>query len=464
MTEPPFVSIVIVNYNGAHYLPTCLESLEQQNYPRDHFETIVSDNGSVDSSIKLLEEKYPWVKIIQNKKNLGFSKGNNRAIKQAQGEMLVLLNNDTAPEPGWLSQLVSTALNYPDAGIITGHLLLFYDELDVQLETTLAQSSGGSHNPGIRIYAVESGTPRGVPQYLEGFYGWEVDRNGQRYRRCQDKAVLGIPVPLKTGDVNVMLSLSGHQMTEPQVTLNIKIGSRVLTKFKISKSGQDKYEFILPENERHLAVPIEQNTGSIIFTNGMGRDRGTFSKNNEVFYEKEHGQYSHIEEVFAGCGASLLIRRAVIKEIGFLDESFFMYYEDTDLCWRARLRGWSVLYSPGARIRHIHCGTTTEWSPFFQYLTERNRLAMVFKNGAKLQVIRTWGGFIIKSFRNGLDMLSKIIQRQIDWRRNAKMMLIDAHVLITLFWWLPRLIFQRINIQTTKKVSQTLLEKWFLEP
>ncbi len=104
--------------------------------------------------------------------------------------------------------------------------------------------------------------------------------------------------------------------------------------------------------------------------------------NNEALFEFDQGQYSNVEQVFAGCGAGMLLRNEMLTDIGLLDDSFFMYYEDIDLCWRARLRNWIVLYAPKAIVRHIHCGTMSEWSPLFQCFTERNRLAMVFKNGS----------------------------------------------------------------------------------
>ena len=115
-----------------------------------------------------------------------------------------------------------------------------------------------------------------------------------------------------------------------------------------------------------------------MFRSGSGRDRGTYVKEAEVFFETDTGQYGDIEEVFAGCGASLLLRKTMLNEIGLFDEKFFMYYEDVDLSWRAWIGGWKVLYAPDAICKHIHCGTTKEWSPFFVFLTERNRLATGF--------------------------------------------------------------------------------------
>ena len=78
---------------------------------------------------------------------------------------------------------------------------------------------------------------------------------------------------------------------------------------------------------------------------------------------------------FAGCGA-LAVALHSLRDMGLTQPSSCI--EDIDLCWRMRLRGWSVIYDPAAMIRH-HSGTTKIWSPFFLYLIERNRLAMVLK-------------------------------------------------------------------------------------
>ena len=77
--ELPFVSVIVLNYNGAHFLPTCLDALRLQTYPAERFEVIVTDNGSTDNSLPLLKRDYPWVRILENGRNLGFSLANNAA-------------------------------------------------------------------------------------------------------------------------------------------------------------------------------------------------------------------------------------------------------------------------------------------------------------------------------------------------------------------------------------------------
>jgi len=89
----PVLSIVIVNYNGLHFLPNCIASL--QDHVPGTFEVIVVDNASQDGSLEWLKDNHPWVKLIRSSQNLGFTRGNNLGARAASGEYLLLLNNDT---------------------------------------------------------------------------------------------------------------------------------------------------------------------------------------------------------------------------------------------------------------------------------------------------------------------------------------------------------------------------------
>jgi GT2 family glycosyltransferase len=68
---------------------------------------------------------------------------------------------------------------------------------------------------------------------------------------------------------------------------------------------------------------------------------------------EQPGQEEEPIEVFGPCAGAALYRRAVLEEIGLLDEDFFAYLEDVDLAWRARPAGWRALYVPAARVYHI---------------------------------------------------------------------------------------------------------------
>jgi GT2 family glycosyltransferase len=90
------LSIVIVNYNVKHFLKQCLNSIANSHgYHPEQIEVWVVDNASIDRSVEMLSEEFPWVKTIANTENVGFSKANNQAIRKAMGDYILLLNPDT---------------------------------------------------------------------------------------------------------------------------------------------------------------------------------------------------------------------------------------------------------------------------------------------------------------------------------------------------------------------------------
>lgn len=85
-------------------------------------------------------------------------------------------------------------------------------------------------------------------------------------------------------------------------------------------------------------------------------------------------------EVFGPCAGAALYKREMLEDVGLFDETFFMYLEDVDLAWRARLRGWRCLYVPTAQVYHVHSGTSVEGSTFKNHLLARNKVWTTIKN------------------------------------------------------------------------------------
>jgi len=111
----PKVSIVILNFNGKEYLKNCFNSLKNQTFL--NYEVIMVDNASTDGSVEYVKRDFPWVKIIQNERNLGFAEGNNIGAKHASGDYIVFLNNDAEVHSRWLEELVRIANSDPSVGI-----------------------------------------------------------------------------------------------------------------------------------------------------------------------------------------------------------------------------------------------------------------------------------------------------------------------------------------------------------
>jgi len=100
----PKAAIVILNWNGSHYLKKFLPSVLETTY--SEFEVIVADNGSTDDSLVFLEKNYPHIRILKFPFNYGFAKGYNEALKQVVADYYILLNSDVEVKPGWLNPMI----------------------------------------------------------------------------------------------------------------------------------------------------------------------------------------------------------------------------------------------------------------------------------------------------------------------------------------------------------------------
>lgn len=104
------VAIIIVTWNGRHFLEKCLPSLKKLDYPSSKVKTIIVDNGSRDGTIAWLKENYPEIRVVKNKTNVGFAKSNNQGIRLALRDRKVkyvfTLNNDTEADTGMLKNSV----------------------------------------------------------------------------------------------------------------------------------------------------------------------------------------------------------------------------------------------------------------------------------------------------------------------------------------------------------------------
>ena len=119
------VTVVIPNWNGERFLETCLGSLREQTFK--DFTTVLVDNGSEDSSVKLVSKDFPEVEVVSIGENRGFSVAVNAGILASDTELVALLNNDTEQEPGWLEALVEASDANREAGFFASKLVDFGD-------------------------------------------------------------------------------------------------------------------------------------------------------------------------------------------------------------------------------------------------------------------------------------------------------------------------------------------------
>jgi predicted lipopolysaccharide heptosyltransferase III len=118
---PPKMSIVIVSYNTVDMLFRCLRSIHTQNGVTH--EVIVVDNASQDGSIEMIRRSFPWVRLIRNRRNLGFARANNQALPYCSGEYIYFLNPDTEVHAGGLQHMIEYMDLHPDVGLAGTHIL-----------------------------------------------------------------------------------------------------------------------------------------------------------------------------------------------------------------------------------------------------------------------------------------------------------------------------------------------------
>ncbi|MGB5969157.1 MAG: glycosyltransferase family 2 protein [Spirulinaceae cyanobacterium] len=226
LNQLPFVSIIIINYNGAEVILNCLESL-YSNLKQVAYEVIVVDNASQDGSPESIVQQFPQVTLLPQKRNLGFGSANNIGVQQAQGEFLFLLNSDTIITADILPRLIAKLNQSPLTGIVGPQLL----------------------NP-------------------DGSFQFSVSKE---------------------------ISILGEFQTLQQV-----------------------------KQYRNLAT--RPNVAKI---------------------------YNQEQNVDIVVGAAMLMRRSLFKEVGGFDQSFFMYFEESDLCKRVGNLGYSILYIPEVSLIHL---------------------------------------------------------------------------------------------------------------
>jgi GT2 family glycosyltransferase len=171
-------SVIIPNWNGAHHLEECLDSLLAQTYPQ--VEIIVVDNASTDDSLSLLAA-YPPVKVLPQARNLGFTGACNAGLHAAGGDILVLLNNDTAVNPGWIEAVVRAFEHHPEAGIVASKMLLYDRRTVFHTAGDYVTVDGLAHNRG--VWQEDTG------QYDHPAYVFSACGGSAAYRRTMLDAV-----------------------------------------------------------------------------------------------------------------------------------------------------------------------------------------------------------------------------------------------------------------------------------
>jgi GT2 family glycosyltransferase len=367
----PEATVVIVTWNNVTLLRSALDALLLQDLGANAFSTVVVDNASVDGTAVALAEDYPWCTVIRNPVNLGFAGGANSALRVVATPYVALLNDDATPEPSWLRELLTPLQKDPALAAASSRVLFRPKYLRLRVATEPFRP--GPHDPrelGVRIDRVEVNG-----KDVTGGVLWE--------RSTHTPAADGtwtrpdsewfVPVP-PDGPVQLQVTWSADRVKPVQMSwehgdLRVSCGPET-TRVQLVVDGP--------------RIDVINSAGGVLLEDGHGADRG--------HQHPDTGQFLEAVPIMSACGNGMAVRTAAGAEVGWFDEAFFLYYEDTDLSWRLRNRGWGIDYAPGAVLRHSHAASSGTHSAVFRFHVDRNRLLMLTKLGdrslATRQVLR----------------------------------------------------------------------------
>jgi GT2 family glycosyltransferase len=445
----PLVTVVVLNWNGAHLLGDCLRGLAAQDLPEGQVAVWVVDNASSDGSLELLADQFPWVRAIANPRNDGFAGGNNVALREVATPFVALINNDARPEPDWLRRLLEPFAE-PGAerlGAVSAKLVFLPRFLAVELATPgFLPGTLDTRELGVRVYRVtvdgEEVTERVLWDRVA--YGPEGEGPG-RFRWTRPAGMLLVPVEPLGGDP-IRLGLRVAAETTKPVELTWAGGSGG------GKAEPEPVDLEVEVPAEVALVDVLNNAGSMVFRDGYGADR--------AYQELDRGQYQRPEEVFAFCGGAVLIRTEALRQAGVFDDDFFLYYEDTDLSWRLRALGWRIRYQPAAVARHIHSASSVEWSPLFVFHTDRNRLLMLTKNARAGLAAREVLRYPLTTASLALREVAR--SRHTRRRPPVRPTLVRLRVLGSYLRLLPVMLVRRRRVAARAAVDRKRLERWLV--
>jgi len=408
------VTVVVVTYQGVNWLTRCLDALAEQSLARaGRVACWVVDNASSDGTAELLAGRSDGVRVLRASRNLGFAGGNNLALREVTTPFAVLLNDDAAPQPGWLAELLGP-FDDPKVAAVAAKLLLLNRYVAVPLP------SGGDQVDVVCVLR---------------------DADDVTGAMIWDPLLVAPPTgavhPCRPGaDLLVPLDHSNDELTAPvEVVIEFADGlARQVTVLPIGTATTD----------------VVNSAGTVLTRDGYAADRGLGLADS--------GRFDVPAEVFGGCGAALALRTAALLDVGLFDEEWFLYYEDVDLCWRLRRRGWTVRYAPGSVARHQHSASVGTRSDLHLFHDHRNRLLTLVKNGSAGLVLRTVGRYPLTTASLG----RRAMRLPRGEGRDAAIghVRLRLRVLASFLRLLPGVLTRRRSIQRAAEVPRRDLESW----
>jgi len=372
---------VIINYDGGDITLRCLESLSKLDWPADRLEIVMVDNASVDGLYWKVPRLYPSVKVIASLENEGFARGNNLALRDLDGvDVVCLLNNDAFVEPNWLHGLVAALASDDKVGAACSKMLFAKKVVGVEID------------PGDSIVCLSNVRLNGEDSLHHCGFDERFDKTGigagsPTPQHWMTKAA-SVWVPVLGDASRYTLSIELFSPVEHRIVMRTHEGSREVT----VGPAPTYFDLVIDSSVR-----VVNNAGGGLFVGWSGGDIG--------FKELDVGQYETPSEPFSFCGGAVAFKREFLEDVGLFDSTFFLYYEDLDLAWRGRLRGWTYRYAPDSVVFHEHAFSSVEGSHFFNFWVDRNRRLTLIKNAPARVAIKALGGAVLWGLRDGIKPL-----------------------------------------------------------
>ena len=210
---------------------------------------------------------------------------------------------------------------------------------------------------------------------------------------------------------------------------------------------------------RHFERELVDDAGDYVTLLGFACKRGDGMKAS---------RYQKPGRVFSACGGAALYRKSILDEIGLFDETFFAYYEDVDISWRANSLGYKNVYCPTARCYHI-CGATTgavRYNPFKSIQSGRNSILLPYKNMPILMLLLNLPflvfGYLLKAvmfrlrgfgpaygqgFKEALKTMGKIQKPRFRLKNLPCYVLIQLWLVLGLFQYIVYRVQRALKIQ-----------------
>ncbi len=403
MTNVPFVTIILVNFNGKHFLEMLIPNLVKQDYPKKKFKIVIFDNNSIDLSESFIKNKYPNITYIAHSTNIGFGAAINRVVEKIDSEYFAILNTDTCVESDWLTQLVARAQSNTMIAAVNSKTYLSTEFSQVSIKII---PSTHSHLANIH-----------------DLFFLEEEKNSTNYifntnfllpgiKDMHNFTKLDVLIPISE-DSNSNQTFTIHSFQDESEHATIKVTSQ--NKVLLSQRIQGKEVVQISPKIKNNKIRVIQNAGNTIFKSGFSRDRGAVVKDTTQFYQPDSVFFNTPSLIPAVSGVSCLLKTHAFKEVGMFDENYFMYYEDIDLSIRLRKAGYQLWYEPQSVVHHLHSATSKEWSSFFKAHTEKGRLLLLTKHYPITVFFREYFKYILRTLKTFFQL--SLYRYRNNWRQ-----------------------------------------------